>query len=72
VWVFVVKGTVGAGVGDGGSQGPTKSVGFDHEEPWPHLTGTQSTSPANEFIVYGTDTGYNDFYVALASVTAAS
>jgi hypothetical protein len=70
VWVFVVKGKVGAGAGHGGNQGPTKFAG--QAGTWQHLTGSQSTSPANEFIVYGTDTGYNDFYVDLASVTAAS
>jgi hypothetical protein len=32
----------------------------------------QRQSPVNELVVYGTDEGYNDFYVALASVTATT
>jgi hypothetical protein len=32
----------------------------------------QHQSPVNEFLIYGTDEGYNDFYVALASVTAVT
>ncbi len=69
VWVFVVKGKVRAGLGNGGSTSLTSATA--PEGKWVQLTGHESTSPANEFVVYGTDTGYNDYYVDLASVTAA-
>ena len=70
VWVFVVKGNVGAGVGNAGDTGFTSHSDPKRAGSWQQLTGPQSQSPVSEFIVYGTDTDYNDFYVDLASVTA--
>jgi hypothetical protein len=67
VWVFVVRGSVRAGLGNGGSTSLTSAAA--PEGVWTQLSGHESTTPVNEFVVYGTEPGYNDYYVDLASVT---
>jgi hypothetical protein len=74
VWVYVVEGAVAVGLGNGGSTGPAK---LDTQPgQWVNVTGSNTSSPANEFIVYGwreggvTTSTYSDFYVANASVVA--
>ena len=66
VWVYVLSGTVGVGVGDGGNTSMSQFSNL-HEQ-WLHLTGPAANSPANNFIVYSAG-GPAHFYVENAEVT---
>jgi hypothetical protein len=69
VWVFVLRGKVGMGTGNGGSTG-------DHDAQstqigkWQQLQAPNGVAPANEFIVYATSPGGACFYIDDASVIA--
>jgi hypothetical protein len=61
VWVYVVRGTVGVGVGNGGQTSiNTQTTGTG---AWEHLEVNHDGGPANEFIVYSTSTHGACFYV---------
>jgi hypothetical protein len=53
VWVFVVRGVVGMGVGDGGNT--RLDVLSTTPGEWEQLQATNGVQPANEFIVYAAD-----------------
>jgi hypothetical protein len=67
VWVFVVRGRVAMGTGNGGD------TGFDalstETGKWERLTAPNGVSPANEFIVYAASEGGSCYYVDDASVS---
>jgi hypothetical protein len=68
VWVFVVRGKVGMGTGNGGSTGidvQSTTVGR-----WEELQAPNGTAPANEFIVYSVLPGGACYYIDDASVMA--
>ncbi len=68
VWVFVLRGQVGMGTGDGGNTGiDAKST--KHYE-WEELKAPNGVSPATEFIVYSTSEEGAWYFVAHASVVA--
>ncbi len=71
VWVYVVRGQVGAGVGNGGNTSLTSFSTTTGQ--WELLTGQNalSQSPANLFIVYASTAGGADFYVDEAIVVPA-
>ena len=63
--IFVVRGKVGMGTGNGGNTGfDTFTTGIDR---WETIRGTNTVCPANETIIYSAD-GPADFYVDSASV----
>lgn len=67
--IFVKRGKVGIGTGNGGNTGVsaiTRSTGR-----WETIRGTNSVCPANETIIYSTD-GPAEFYVDSASVEVVS
>jgi hypothetical protein len=68
-WVFVLRGKVGMGTGNGGNAGlDTFST---TTAQWEYLTASNSSSPANEFIIYAADAGGAEFFVDFASVVDA-
>jgi len=69
VWVYVVQGEVGIGAGNGGDTGFTALD--DTPGKWVDVTGTQSASPVNNFIVYSFGSGVSDFYFESATLTKA-
>lgn len=69
VWVFVLRGQVGMGTGNGGSTNDTDKVNTKVRQ-WEQLSAPNGRSPANEFIVYAVSQGKACFYVDNASVTA--
>ncbi len=65
-WIYVIKGQVGIGTGDGGNTGLdalTKTVG-----QWEYVQASNGASPANEFIIYSVGLTGAEFYVDSASV----
>ena len=58
-WVYVARGRVGIGAGNGGNSG--LSVYSNTVGKWERLEARNSVSPANEFIIYG-DPG-SEFFV---------
>ena len=69
VWVYVVHGQVGIGVGNGGDTS-ISATSSTHGQ-WEHLVGTNSVSPANEFTLYSTDPNGAEFYADDAIVCTA-
>ncbi len=68
-WVFVLRGKVGLGTGNGGNTGLdtlSKTTG-----QWEYLAASNGVSPANEFIIYAADVGGAEFFVDTASVVEA-
>jgi hypothetical protein len=68
-WVFVRRGKVGIGTGNGGNTGLdtlSQTTG-----QWEYLTASNGVSPANEFIIYAADVGGAEFFVDEASVVEA-
>ncbi|MCP3137061.1 hypothetical protein [Pyxidicoccus xibeiensis] len=68
-WVFVLRGKVGIGTGNGGNTGLdtlSQTTG-----QWEYLTASNGVSPANEFIIYAADAGGAEFFVDFASVVEA-
>lgn len=64
VWVWVLQGQVTIGLGNGGStMGSVTSIGINH---WEHLSTLNSTSPANEAIIYSV--GPAVYYATSANV----
>ncbi len=61
VWVFVLRGTVGIGTGDGGNT--HIDVQSTTQGQWERLVAVNGVSPANEFIVYATSPDGACFYV---------
>jgi hypothetical protein len=70
-WIYVVRGTVGISLGNGGNQ--HLGVLLSAENSWERVeisnSSTYSTSPVNEFIIYSSEVGGAEFYVESASVT---
>jgi hypothetical protein len=65
-WVYVLRGEVAIGTGNGGSTGYDART--SERGRWIRLTAPNGVSPANEFIVYASSPGGAEFYVAAASV----
>jgi hypothetical protein len=65
-WVYVLRGEVAIGTGNGGN------TGFDARTSergrWIRLSAPNGVSPANEFIIYAASPGGAEFFVAAASV----
>ena len=61
VWVFVVRGTVAAGIGNGGNT--SLEVVSTTTGQWEELVGYNGSSPVNEIVVYSNEAGFTDFYV---------
>ena len=70
VWVFVLRGSVGMGTGNGGGTSDRDDATSIHGE-WRHLEAANGATPANAFIVFATSPGGASFYVDDASVMAA-
>jgi hypothetical protein len=66
VWVFVVRGQVVMGTGNGGATGRDKMS--MHTGEWEKLEAPNGGSPANEFIVYSVSPAGACYYVDDASV----
>ena len=72
VWVYVVQGSAGVGIGN---EGATSITAVDDTPGrWVQLRGSNlpSQSPVNGMAIYGNSLGLDDFYVDLATVQAAS
>ena len=69
VWVYVVHGQVGMGVGNGGNT--TANIKSSTQGQWEHLIGYNAIMPANEFVLYGQDPKDNEFYADDAVVCDA-
>lgn len=67
VSVFVVRGQVGMGTGNGGDTGDHDAVSTA-TGTWEQLTAPNGVSPANEFIVYAVSAGGACYYVDNADV----
>lgn len=64
MWIYVISGRVGIGVGNGGNTATTAmTTGTGH---WEFVQTCNSVSPANEIIIYGQN---SDFYVDNVKVT---
>jgi hypothetical protein len=69
VWVYVVRGQAGMGVGNGGNTGySAKSAKLGQ---WEQLIGYNTVAPANEFILYSADPQGSEFYADDAVVCRA-
>lgn len=66
VWIFIERGEVGVGVGNGGNTHTSMTLA----EPgkWERIIVSNAVSPANEIIIYATSKIGADFYVEKASV----
>ena len=65
-WVYVLRGEVAIGTGNGGNTGydaRTSETGR-----WIRLSARNGVSPANEFIVYASSPGGAEFFLAAAAV----
>jgi hypothetical protein len=67
VSVFVVRGKVGMGTGNGGNTSANDAVSTV-TGTWEQLTAPNGISPANEFIVYAVSAGGACYYIDNASV----
>ena len=67
VWVFVIRGQVGMGTGNGGSTSDHDAVSA-HVGQWEELQAPNGVHPANEFIVYATSPRGACFYIDDATV----
>jgi hypothetical protein len=67
VSIFVVRGEVGMGTGNGGNTSANDAVSIVTGS-WEQLTAPNGVSPANEFIVYAVSAGGACYYVDNASV----
>ncbi|MDH6455476.1 MULTISPECIES: hypothetical protein [unclassified Streptomyces] len=68
-WVYLLRGEVAIGTGNGGSTGYDARTSARGR--WLRLAARNGTSPANEFIVYASSAGGAEFFVAGASVRRA-
>ncbi len=68
-WVFVLRGKVGIGTGNGGNTGLDDVSTTTHQ--WEYLAASNGVSPANELIIYSADVGGAEFFVDEASVVEA-
>jgi hypothetical protein len=68
-WVFVLRGKVGMGTGNGGN---TSMDTFSQTTgQWEYLTASNGVSPAGTFIIHSADPGGAEFFVDEASVVEA-
>lgn len=65
-WIYVVRGQVGIGIGNGGNTGLDALVG--QTGAWERLEVSNGRVPANEFIIYAASPGGAEFYVESAEV----
>lgn len=68
VWLYVISGTVGVGVGNGGNTSVSEFSTL--HEVWQHVTGTAANDPGNNMIIYSVGGGAN-FYAEMAEVVPA-
>lgn len=66
-WVFVKRGQIYIGTGNGGNIG--RDAYSQTTNGWELLQAPNGVAPANEFIVYAASDGGAEFYVAQASVS---
>lgn len=66
-WIYVIRGKVGIGTGNGGNTGIDATTTVVNQ--WQRISAYNGVNPANEFIIYATvpDT---EFYVSEAGVTS--
>jgi hypothetical protein len=64
-WIYVVRGQVGIGTGNGGNTGIDKTTTVTGQ--WQRIDAYNGVSPANEFIIYST-VADTEFYVSEAGV----
>ena len=69
VWLYVQRGTVGVGLGNGGNTG-LSSFNTTHGQ-WELITGFNAASPANNFIIYSASVDGAEWYAEMADVTPA-
>jgi hypothetical protein len=65
-WVYVLRGEVAIGTGNGGNTGYDARTA--EQRRWIRLSAPNGVSPANEFIIYAASPGGAEFFVAAASV----
>lgn len=65
-WIYVVKGQVAIGTGNGGNTG--SDVVLWKTGSWERLEVSNGVSPANEFIIYAVSHGGAEFYVESAEI----
>ncbi|HEY0302672.1 MAG TPA: hypothetical protein VGC36_15100 [Rhizomicrobium sp.] len=70
IWLRMVSGSVGVGVGNGGDTHPTAFL--DRPGSWTLLGTVNGVSPANELIVYRTGSADAEFQVRSAAVSEGS
>lgn len=68
-WIYIVKGQVVIGTGNGGSTG--SDVVLWKTGSWERLEVSNGVSPANEFIIYAASWGGAEFYVESAEIHAS-
>lgn len=66
VWLFIERGTVTVGVGNGGNI--RESMVLVQTGKWERITVSNSVSPANQIVIYSYSQGGADFYVESAAV----
>lgn len=69
-WVYVVRGEVGMGTGDGGNTHYDTRCSVTGR--WVRMSARNGVAPANEFILYASRPGGTEFFVAGASVRAGT
>lgn len=68
-WIYIVKGQVVIGTGNGGSTG--SDVVLWKTGSWERLEVSNGVSPANEFIIHAVSHGGAEFYVESAEIHAS-
>ncbi len=66
VWLFIERGEVGVGIGNGGNT--HTSMTLTEAGKWERITVSNGVSPANQIIIYTTSSEGADFYVEHAEV----
>lgn len=66
VWLFIERGEVGVGIGNGGNT--HTSMTLTEPGKWERITVSNGVSPANQIIIYTTSAEGADFYVEHAEV----
>ncbi len=65
-WIYLKRGSIFIGAGNGGSTGPDRF--FDTIGEWEYVEATNTTCPVSLFIVYAASTEGAEFYIEKASV----
>jgi hypothetical protein len=65
-WIYLKRGSIFIGAGNGGSTGPDRF--YDTLGEWEYVEATNTTCPVSLFIVYAAEAGGAEFYIEKASV----